>query len=361
MNARTASIPAADFQRIAGLELTVEEVTIEHRRLERPGFARVTTEVILHGGGFEGRGEDTIYAAAPHDEWAGLAKTLPLRGARTVEGFSKHLDSLDLFPDPLPMPGMEPYRRWALESAALDLALRQNDMTLWDAMGGSPAPVNFALSMSLGDPPTSATPRGWVDALPGVELKIDASLKWDDALMEELAATGAVTVVDIKGHYTGDWIDNRPDPVLYERLARHFPNVLLEDAMLTAETREALGSAVSRLSWDAPIHSLADIASLDDPPAAINIKPSRFGTLERLYEALQYCLDNSIPLYGGGQYELGWGRTQIQTIAALWYPSASNDVAPSIFHTSTPGDKVPLSPLEIPENSGFGFATKSVG
>jgi hypothetical protein len=48
----------------------------------------------------------------------------PLAGEWTIGSFASHLDTLDLFPSP---PVREPsidYRRWAFESAALDLALR---------------------------------------------------------------------------------------------------------------------------------------------------------------------------------------------------------------------------------------------
>ena len=46
------------------------------------------------------------------------------------------------------------YRRWAYESAALDLALRQNGMSLHEALGREPRPVNFVVSLRLGEPPT---------------------------------------------------------------------------------------------------------------------------------------------------------------------------------------------------------------
>ena len=33
--------------------------------------------------------------------------------------------------------------------------------------------------------------------------------------------------------------------------------------------------------------------------------------------------------YGGGQYELGVGRGQIQYLAAIFHPDAPNDIAPA--------------------------------
>ena len=44
----------------------------------------------------------------------------------------------------------ELYRRWAFESAALDLALAQAGRSLADVLEREPRPVNFVVSMRLG-------------------------------------------------------------------------------------------------------------------------------------------------------------------------------------------------------------------
>ena len=45
---------------------------------------------------------------------------------------------------------------------------------------------------------------------PEIRFKLDASDKWTDEVVAELAATGAVDVVDLKGLYDGDWVDATP-------------------------------------------------------------------------------------------------------------------------------------------------------
>ena len=61
-------------------------------------------------------------------------------------------------------------------------------------------------------------------------------------------------------------------------------------------------------------------------------------------------------LYGGGQFELGVGRDQIQALASLLYPAGPNDVAPARLPRRRPRG-VPRSPLEPLEQApGFGFA-----
>ena len=44
-----------------------------------------------------------------------------------------------------------------------------------------------------------------------------------------------------------------------------------------------------RVTWDAIIHSVEDIEALDWPPRTVNVKPSRFGSVEKLFAAYDYC------------------------------------------------------------------------
>jgi hypothetical protein len=78
----------------------------------------------------------------------------------------------------------------------------------------------------------------------------------------------------------------------------------------------------------------------------MNIKPSRFGSVESLLGAIDYCETHDIAMYGGGQFELGVGRYHIQALASLCYPDAPNDVAPMEYNDPGPGDDLPASPLE---------------
>ena len=118
--------------------------------------------------------------------------------------------------------------------------------------------------------------------------------------------------------------------------------------------RRSTGS-FDRLSFDAPIHSLADVDALPMRVRHLNIKPSRFGPLSRLFECIDACLERGVELYGGGQFELGVGRGQIQEIASLFYPDTPNDVAPPAYNSPEPVAGLPQSPLPPPpRRAGFG-------
>ena len=109
-----------------------------------------------------------------------------------------------------------------------------------------------------------------------------------------------------------------------------------------------------RITWDAPIHSVADIEGLPFPSRTINIKPSRFGSLRRLFDAYDYCAERGIAMYGGGQFELGVGRGQIQYLASLFHPETPNDVAPGGYNVAPLDPALPESPL-APAATPTGF------
>ena len=98
---------------------------------------------------------------------------------------------------------------------------------------------------------------------PGIRFKLDASDKWTDDVVAELAATGAVDVVDFEGLYDGDWVEATPSAELYGRVAAAFPQAWLEDARINDETRPALEPHHDRLTWDFPIHSVDDVEALE--------------------------------------------------------------------------------------------------
>jgi hypothetical protein len=309
-------------------------------------FTRATTTVVLEGAGVIGRGEDVTYDASAHDDFP----SPDLAGSHTLESFSALLEPVELFPGGAPRFGGSPdYRRWAFESAALDLALRQSGTSLGEALGREYRPVRFVVS-------TRGDANAWLAAQPSLEFKLDPTSEWPHEYMAGLAATGRVRVLDFKAYYEGTPVDQAPDPELYRTCAELFPDAVIEDAAFVDGTREALAGAEHRLSFDAPVHSLADVEALPVDVRWLNVKPSRFGTLARLFECIDTCAERGIRMYGGGQFELGYGRGQIQALASLFYADSPNDVAPADYNLGDPRPGLPASPLEPPARPvGFSF------
>ena len=317
-------------------------------------FERTSTVIHLRGGGEEGVGEDVTYEAVDHDILQAAGPLLELSGRFTLGSFSQHLAGLSLFQEPPQREVSQLYRTWAYESAALDLALRQAHTTLHAVLQRDPQPVRFVVSLRLGEPPSLDPVRKRLDLYPALRFKLDPTSSWDETLIAALVSTGAVDSVDFKGLYVGSIVDQPADPVLYRRVVEAFPDAWIEDPALSSETDALLAPYRDRFSWDAPIHSIADIEALPYPPRMVNIKPSRLGGLRSLLDAYDYCSAHQIGAYGGGQFELGVGRGQIQYLASLFHADAPNDVAPTGFNLPQTPPDLPSSPL-APAPSAEGF------
>jgi hypothetical protein len=321
---------------VAGLELRVDGYTLARHESQTPsGWTRVTTVVEIDGDGVAGVGEDVTYEAESHD---GVPAELMLAGTWTFEDFSLFLDGFAEL--------AEGYRRWAFESAALDLALRQNGLGLGEALRREERPVRFVVS-------TRDDPERWLAFAPDLEFKLDAETDWDRALLCRLRALDRVRVVDLKAYYRGTSVDLAPEPELYRAVAEELPDVVIEDAWLEDGLLEALAGAEDRLSFDAPVHSLADLNGLSVAPQWLNIKPSRFGAVRELFATIEAAEERGIRMYGGGQYELGPGRLHIQRLASVFYPDGPNDVAPSEYNEGEPREGLPQSPLPAPTGPGL--------
>jgi len=343
------------YERIADLTVTVESVSRRrYTGATTSGFERTSTEYRLVGDGVTGRGEDVTYETADHDALAGT-DPIDLEGEWTIAELSAHLDDVDLFAaKPPTQEYFRNYRRWAVESAALDLALRQREESLGEFLDVEPDPVRFVVSTRLGEPPSTDRVEELLALDEDLEFKLDPTPDWPDEAFVTLRETGAVRILDLKGWYEGTDVDVEADPELYRDVFAAFPTAVVEDAAFTPETRPLVEPQADRLSFDYPIDSVESLESLPVEPGWCNIKPSRFGTLESLFETIEYCQNNGIQLYGGGQFELASGRTAIQALAALFYPDGPNDIAPRPFNDPDASPPYPTSPLR-PDHDAVGF------
>jgi L-alanine-DL-glutamate epimerase-like enolase superfamily enzyme len=346
---------SSTFAKLADLPLEIESCSL--RALSQNvsmGFERLTTVVCLHGGGEEGVGEDVV--SYPDDQIAFRRVGPPdLAGSWTLAEFGAHVDGLDLFEAEPLFRAYRGWRRWAFHSAALDLALRQAGRALHEVLEVEPRPMTFVLSTGLGEPASTEGLRELLGRYPGLRLKLDASASWDERLLGELAELNAVDTIDFKS-LTPDLGDATPaDPALYRRVAEALPDAWLEDPNLnTPEADAALAPYRERITWDTPSRSIADIQALAFAPRMINIKPSRFGSLQELCAAYDFCAEQGIGVYAGGMFELGPGRGQAQYLASLFHPQAPNDIAPAGYNEPVPADGLPSSPL-APAPAAVGF------
>ena len=270
-----------------------------------------------------------------------------LAGTWTLDDLSRHLDGLALW-------GGEPDDEASTRLPALGLRERDHSISRSGRRGASFAeavereyrPVRFVAS-------TRSEIEPYLELYPELEFKLDVGEEWDRPLMQKLAAHRPRPRRRPEGVLPRHDVDLAPDPELYRAVAESLPGVVIEDAWLEDGCREALAGAEDRLSFDAPVHSLSDLDDLPLEPRWLNVKPSRFGTVRKLVECIEACEERGIAMYGGGQFELGAGRRQIQKVASVFYPDGPNDVAPSEYNEGGARPGLPTSPLPAPEGPGF--------
>lgn len=338
---------------ISELPVCVEDVELTlNERETADGFPRCTITVALSGAGHTGRGEDVIYNPALHRRFLSAGTDLALTGEYSFDEFSATLDDLELFPNGTPdRPADRHYRRWAFESAAFDLALKQAGQSLAEAVGRSYEPVSFVVSTRLGDPPTTARLTRLQERNPDLDFKLDPTPDWTPELIDELAGIDDVRVLDFKGLYENVPVAQPPNRNLYERVVEAFPTALFEDPAITQETAPVFEDVKKQVTWDHPITGIDSIKELPYQPRWLNIKPSRFGTVESLLDTIAYCEESGIQMYGGGQYELDVGRQHIHAFASVFHPTAPNDVAPRAYNDPSADEALVGSPLSPPRDA----------
>jgi len=247
---------------------------------------RPSSLLILHGGGNQGHGESVAWTMAAQDAF--VERVAVLKGRGTVASLACEFVG---------------YTRMAVEGALIDLALRQNHMTL-EQLAGPGQPVRFAISFDrCADPVERA--KSMLAGNPDAVFKIDVDPRWGD--VRELARLNCVAVLDFKGEGTLE-----QGKVLREL----FPDAIFED-----------GPAVpGAASADQGIDTPGDVA--DVTADWVNIKAGRMGGFLAALYGLEEARLRSIGAYFGGQFELGPGRNQARRLAALYTAGGTNDLAP---------------------------------
>jgi hypothetical protein len=309
--------------------------------------------VILRGEGAVGVGEDVTTNEGDHERLQREGIGADLAGSYTLDSFSSMVADLDSVAGDWEADGSA--RRWALESAALDLALRQAGTSLGARLDRSYDPVRFVVSLRLEDPVSTAPIEGWRAVDPDLEFKLDVIPDWDREFVADLAGIEGIPVLDFKAQY-GREDGVTTDIDLYRAVVDAFPDAVFEDPLFEGEHRAVFEGREASVSWDARITGVDSVESLPFEPSWLNVKPARFGSVEALFDTVEYCLDRGIRLYGGGMFEQDRGRAHLHSLASLFYPDGPNDVAPPGYNEPDPHPDVahtPLAPPTAPRGVGF--------
>lgn len=317
---------------VVGLPITVHQVqctVVDVCVPSYPGGRRPSATVTLVGAGQRGKGEHVLWTRADHIRFRDQVLEATPRGAWLFGPWAAEVARR--------MPS--PHGRAALEAAGLDLAFRQGGTNMFHLVRVDPRPVRYVVSFDRRRDP-AAEVRSWRQAMPDLEFKIDADARWAEATYRELAALGAVAVLDFKG--TGRATD-------HERAHRYLPTSFIEDPALSAAPWSERFR--QQVSFDAPVERAADIDRLPVRPAAVNVKPARVGGVLEALRCVSACAERGIQPYFGGMFEISVGRSQLWTLAALFAPEGPNDIAPIATGAHSPA----LPPRLMAEAMVAGF------
>ena len=328
-------------------------------RSSRPSRATsraLATVIHMRGGGQEGVGEDVTYDALDHVALQDAGPVQELAGSWTLGSFFDHVGALDLFPAEPVRDVSRLYRRWAFESAALDLALRQQGTPLAEALGRELRPVTFVVSLRLGEPPTLEPVRAPARSLPDAALQARPDPRVDRradraAGRDRRGRLGRPEGL-LQGHGGRQPAGPRAVPAggggVPRRLDRGPRHHRRDPARCSSRT--ATASPGTRRSTRSPTSRRCPY-----PPKMVNVKPSRFGSVKALPDAYDYLAERGIGAYGGGQFELGPGPRPHPVPRVAVPPGHAQRRGARRLQPRGPARRAcPSSPLE-PRPSATGF------
>jgi hypothetical protein len=301
-----------------GVRVEAAEVRIERVLLADYPGGRPSSVVRLSGGGHSGEGENVAFEPGEHERFV----------ATVGAWFRSHACDRPLEVDSALPELPSPYERAALEAALIDLALRQANVTLAKLTGAERRSLGFVASLG-----TTENPRAAIAALRAARfeggLKLDADPGWSGAVLTSLGGVTGVEIVDFK---------RRGDAAFARDLAALFPDARLEDP---PDTWAPDVVSPARLARDATLLAETDVEAALARGESVNLKAPRMGgplavlrSLELAWRRDRSPTFTTAPpfearAYLGGMFEVGVGRTQAQTLAALYCPDAPNDLAPN--------------------------------
>ena len=221
------------------------------------------------------------------------------------------------------MPAFRFYRRWAVESAALDLALRQAGRSLGEALDREHRPIASSRRCASANPPSFEPVGRRLEAYPWLRFKLDGTPDWPGELIDQLGDDRRDRLDRLQGRLQGDAVDVDTDPGFYRRSPRRARRVARGPRPDRPRGRRGARAPPHRITWDAPIHSVADIATSLSPRKTVNVKPSRFGSTEALFAAYDYCAERGIEITAAARWSSASAAARSRSSPRSSIPTAS--------------------------------------
>ena len=161
--------------------------------------------------------------------------------------------------------------------------------SLAEALGREPRPVTFVVvAAARASPPRSSPCAARLEPLPDAALQARPDQRLDRRADRRAGGDRRGRLASTSRASTRARSSTQaPTPSSTAAWSRRSPTPGSRTPTLNAETEPVLEPHRDRITWDAPIHSIADIEALPFPPKMVNIKPSRLGGLQELLRRLR--------------------------------------------------------------------------
>jgi o-succinylbenzoate synthase len=248
----------------------------------------------------------------------------------------------------------------AVEMATWDLYARQQNLPLWQALGGSGLAIAAGVSIGIQDSLEALMERVAAEWAVGYQrIKIKIKPGWDIAVVERLRIRfGDIPLmVDANGAYS---------PADASRLVAldQFALMMIEQPF---EDEDLVGHAMLQAQLRTPICLDESIHSVRDAQFAlaagacriVNIKPGRLGGHAESIRVHDLCAGHHVPVWHGGMLESGIGRAHNIHLSTLRNFTLPGDVAASRRYyvpdlIDPPIDVRPDGTIQVPEGPGIG-------
>ena len=336
------------YDRLAELPIEIESYELEDRDREYGDFTRPSTIVHLRGGGQEGVGEDVVYDVLDHIAHRDAGPVLDLTGPGTLGELCELLGELDLFPGappdaralaPLPPLGVRVGRAGPRAAPGRAPAARGGgarpeaaDLRLLDPAGRDRR-GRAAVDDRAGPQAARQVPDAALQARPRERLgrRADRGAEAD---------RGRSTCSTSRACTRARRSTSTPTRSCTGGSPTHSRTPTSRTPTSTRRRRRCWSRTPTAITWDAPLHSLADVVERNSK--AINSKPSRFGSLRELIvrlRALRARGDRDLRRRAGRDQGPAAGRS------STW-PRCSTPTPPTM--SPPPATTIPRSPTGFP-------------
>lgn len=249
----------------------------------------------------------------------------------------------------------------AVEAACWDIEARQQNVPLWQLLGGNGDPIPCGVSLGIMNSVDELVDRIERELCSGYRrIKLKIKPGWDIKIVEAVRVKfpHIALMLDANGSYRIDDLDTLMALDKHELLMIEQP-FAPDDLWAYREARDQFRTPICLDETIVSVLSARAVLSFR-LCEVVNVKLGRVGGHSEARDIVKLCLDQGIPSWCGGQHEAGIGRSHSIALATLMCRDIPSDLSASARYwaedTIIPEIRVDAKGfLRPPTGPGIGF------